>query len=256
GEIVGCTTSPSTQRSLNSSPDWMCAASRVTTWPTRTTRLGALEILTRPRVHFDLVAALDEERNVHAQPRLDGRGLRRAGGGVAFQPEVRVGDLEHHRGREIHPDRRPFVLVEHRGHPVGEVVDRIAELILVQRDLVVARGVHEVEMRPVLVHVLHVPVIQARPLETIPGLERALDEIALANVAQLDPNLRAARPELDVLEFDDLVERAVELDGHAALDLTGGYQLLSFGGWGAEPPTFASSQRRACSYPTTPRPMN
>src|SRR5438093_480251 len=27
----------------------MCAASRVTTWPTRTTRLGALEILTRPR---------------------------------------------------------------------------------------------------------------------------------------------------------------------------------------------------------------
>src|SRR5207247_19707 len=156
----------------------MCAASRVTTWPTRTTRLGALEILTRPRVHFDLVAALDEERNVHAQPRLDGRGLRRAGGGVAFQPEVRVGDLEHHRGREIHPDRRPFVLVEHRGHPVGWV------------------------------------------------------------------------------EFVGLVGGAVDLDGHAGLDLPGGYHLLSFGGWGAEPPTFASSQRRACSYPTTPRPMN
>src|SRR5207249_10937536 len=100
----------------------MCAASRVTTWPTRTTRLGALEILTRPRVHFDLVAALDEERNVHAQPRLDGRGLRRAGGGVAFQPEVRVGAPEHPRGRAITPDRRPFVLVEPGSLPRGLTV--------------------------------------------------------------------------------------------------------------------------------------
>src|SRR2546428_6396447 len=91
GETRACTTSPSTQRSLKSSPDWMCAASRVTTWPTRTTRLSdrggseggeapfarsegggasfdlsrTLEILTGPRVDPDLVAPLDEERHRH-----------------------------------------------------------------------------------------------------------------------------------------------------------------------------------------------
>ena len=92
-------------------------------------------------------------------------------------------------------------------------------------------------------------MVQARALEAVAGLERLLDEVALADVAELHAHLRAPAPELDVLELDDLVERAVELDGHAPLDLAGRYHPFSFGGRGAEPPDAVSSmsQRRASS---------
>src|SRR5712692_5507536 len=91
-EVRACTTSPSIHRSLNSSPDWMCSASRIASWPTRRMSLGALEILTRPRIDLDLVAGVHEERHVHPQPRLERCRLRRAGGRVALEPEVGRGD--------------------------------------------------------------------------------------------------------------------------------------------------------------------
>src|SRR2546428_3644456 len=280
GDTRACTTSPSTQRSLNSSPDWICAARRVTTCPTRSTRPGnrgssegggapfasrTLEILAGPRIDPDLVATLDEQRHAHAQSSLQSRRLRRAGCRVALETKVSLGDRENHRGRQLHADRIALVLTEQGGHPVGEVAHRVAELSLVERDLVVRRGVHEVVVRAVLVEVLHVAVVEPRPLEAVAGLKGLLNQVAPANVAQLHAHLGTAAPELDVLEFDHLVEIAVELDRHAALDLAGRDHVSlrgprpgapsRIGGRGSEPPGLAISQRRATSYPATPLPM-
>src|SRR5437764_11978984 len=108
----------------------MCAAKRVTTWPTRRMRLGALEVLTGPRVDLDLVATLDEERHVDANSRLEGRGLRCAGRGIALEPEIGVGDREDHGRGHLDADRRPFVLAQNHSHTVGEVVSGVAELIV------------------------------------------------------------------------------------------------------------------------------
>src|SRR5439155_8898744 len=112
-------------------------------------------------------------------------------------------------------------------------------------ELVVGRRVHEVVMRAVAIHELDVAVIQARTLKAIARLERLLYKVAFADVAQLHAHLRAATAELDVLELDDLVQHAVDLDGHPALDLPG-----------ADHAFFVSSmsQRRATSYPATPFP--
>src|SRR5438874_11092749 len=224
----------------------MRSASCIASWPTRKTRLGALEILTGPRVDLDLVAPFDEQRDVDAQSGLDRGRLRRAGRGVTLEPEIGLGDREGDRSRKVDSDRRALVLAQDHGHPVGEVVDRVAEQVLVERELIVGRGIHEVIVRPVAIHVLDVAVIQARSLEPVAGLEGLLHEIALTHVAQLHAHLRAAAPELDVLELDDLVEHAVELDGHAALDLTGADHALFVS---------SMSQRRACSYPATPLPI-
>src|SRR2546425_2007929 len=225
----------------------MCAASRVTSWPTRRIRLGALEIVTRPRIDLDLVAALDEERHVHAQPRLHRRRLRGSGRGIAFEAEVRVGDREDDRSGHLDTDRRALVLAQDHDHTVGEVVRGIAELVVVERYLVVGGCVHEVVVRAVLVLELHVAVIETRPLVAVVGLERLLHQVALANVAQLHAHLRAATPELDVLELDDLVEDAIDLDGHPALDLPGTDHAFFVS---------SMSQPRASSYPATPFPMN
>src|SRR3989442_2059041 len=253
---VACATSPSTQRSLNASVGWTCEASWTATCPTRRARVGAggrsppasgaLDVLTAPRVDLDLVAPLDEQRHVHAQAGLERRRLRRAGRGVSLEPEVGVLHGEDDRRGQVDADGITLVLVEHHGHPVAEIAHGVGELIGFEGELVVRRRVHEVVLRPVVVHVLDVPVVQARALEAVAGLERLLDEVALTDVAQLHTHLRAAAPELDVLELDDLVERAVELDGHAPLDLAGRYHPFSFG---AEPSDAVSSmsQRRASS---------
>src|SRR5919204_4609314 len=144
GELRACTTSPSIQRSLNSSPDWMCAARRVTTWPTRRIRLGALDVLTGPRVDLDLVPAPDEKRHVDAEAGLHRRWLRRARRGVALEPEVGIGDRHHDRGGHLDADRRALVLAQDHGHAVGQVIGRVAEEVLVERELIVGGRVHEV----------------------------------------------------------------------------------------------------------------
>src|SRR5438309_10099142 len=115
----------------------MCSASRIASWPTRRTSLGALEILTRPRVDLYLVARLHEQRHVHLEPRLERRGLRRAGRGVALEAEVRRGD-GHHDGRwHVDTGRVALVLVERDLHAVSEVIHGVAELISIESELVV-----------------------------------------------------------------------------------------------------------------------
>src|SRR5437870_12868316 len=235
----------------------MCAASRVTTCPTRNIRpgdggrspplSGALEILTGPRVDLDLVATFDEERHVHPKTGLHRRGLGCAGCGVALEAEVGAGYFEDDRRRKLDGDGRTLVLRQQHGHPIGEVVDGVSEHLFVECELVVGRRVHEVVMRAVAIHELDVAVIQARTLKAIARLERLLYKVAFADVAQLHAHLRAATAELDVLELDDLVQHAVELDGHPALDLPGAYHVFFVS---------SMSQRRASSYPATPLPMN
>src|SRR5207249_10370330 len=126
-----CETSPSTHRSLNSSPDWMCSASRIASWPTRRTSLGALEILTRPRVDLDPVARLHEQRHVDLEARLERRGLRRAGRRVALEAEVRRGDGHPDGCGHVDPGRVARVLVERDLHAVGGVIYGVAGLIRV-----------------------------------------------------------------------------------------------------------------------------
>src|SRR6266550_3231251 len=225
----------------------MCAASRVTICPTRRIRLGALEVVTGSCVDLDLVATLDEEGHVHAQPRLDRGRLRRTRRRVAFEAEIGVGDREDDRSGHLDTDRRALVLAQDHDHSVSEVVRGIAELLVIERYLVVRGRIHEVIVRAVFVLELHVAMIEARPLVAIVGLERLLDEVALADVAQLHAHLRAATSELDVLELDDLVEDAIDLDGHPALDLPGTDHVFFVS---------SMSQRRASSYPATPLPMN
>src|SRR5438477_10162287 len=104
----------------------MRSASCIASWPTRKTRLGALEILTGPRVDLDLVAPFDEQRNVDAQSGLDRGRLRRAGRGVALEPEVGLGDRERDRSRKVDDDRRALVIDQVIGHHVGEGVYRSA----------------------------------------------------------------------------------------------------------------------------------
>ena len=53
------------------------------------------------------------------------------------------------------------------------------------------------------------------------GAERLVDDLARLERLELRAHERAALARLDVLELDDAVDRAVDLDVHAVLELVG-----------------------------------
>ena len=109
---------------------------------------------------------------------------------------------------------------------LGEVVDGVADDVERERLLLVGVGVHEVEQVAVAVEVLHRLMLGADAAELGSGLEGALDRVAAANVAQLEPGLGRAAADLDVFPVDDLVLVAVEFDHESALEVAGGDHLL------------------------------
>jgi hypothetical protein len=73
-------------------------------------------------------------------------------------------------------------------------------------------GVHEVRVGPVGVEELHLARLGAHRTELLAGAERAVDHVAVGRAAQLRAHERAALAGLDVLELEDLEDRALDLD--------------------------------------------
>ena len=68
---------------------------------------------------------------------------------------------------------------------------------------------------------LHLARLGAHGAELLAGAERAVDHRAVGGAAQLRAHERAALAGLDVLELDDLVDDAVDVDVVAVLELVG-----------------------------------
>ena len=73
----------------------------------------------------------------------------------------------------------------------------------------------------VLVQELHPPHLGADRAELLAGPEGPVDHVAVAGAAQLGAHERAALAGLDVLELDDLEDRAVDVDVVAVAKLVG-----------------------------------
>src|ERR1700730_8529316 len=124
------------------------------------------------------------------------------------------------RQLDVHGD----ALVE-RHHDVlllEQVVRRVADGRLGNVRLVVVAGVHEHEVVALAVEVLHLAPVHAGLLDAHPGVEGPVDDLARHHVLQLGAHERAALAWLDVLEVHDIPELAVEVEGHAVLEIIGG----------------------------------
>ena len=77
------------------------------------------------------------------------------------------------------------------------------------------------KFRSVLVEVLHPPGLGADRPELLTRPKRPVDDIAVAGPAQLGAHKRAALARLDVLEFEDLVDRALDVDVSPVAELVG-----------------------------------
>ena len=76
--------------------------------------------------------------------------------------------------------------------------------------------------RAVGVEELHLARLGADVAELLAGPEGPVDHVPVGGAAQLRAHERPALAGLDVLELDDLVDRPVDLDVVAVLELVGG----------------------------------
>src|SRR5690606_6309028 len=164
---------------------------------------GAAEVLAGAGVDLDLLAGGDEQRHLDLRAGLHGGGLVAAGGAVALQAGLGLGDLQHDGGGKLDVQRR--VVVEgDRGVLLGkQVVGRVADDGVGDVGLVVGLGVHEDEVVALAVEVLHLPLVDAGHLDLGAGVEGLVDRLAGQDVLQLGSDERAALAGLDVLELQD-----------------------------------------------------
>src|SRR3954454_18396984 len=99
-----------------------------------------------PRVDLDLLPGGDEQRHVDGRAGLHRGRLGAAGGPVALQAGLGVGDLEEHAGRELDVERYALVRGD-GGLGLGQQVARpLADRTAGHGDLVVRVQVHEDEV--------------------------------------------------------------------------------------------------------------
>ena len=99
-----------------------------------------------------------------------------------------------------------------------QVVHRVPEHLGVDVQLLVVARVHEMERAAVLVEVLHLPLVEHRPLDVVLRAELVVAEARRPDVAQLrldEPALVAGR---EMLQVEDAAEVRAHLDQHSAFE--------------------------------------
>ena len=163
--------------------------------------------------------------------------------------------LQLDRRRDLDADDLALVLGDLGDGLLDEVVGGVAERDRRDRQLVVGRGVHEHVVVAVAVQELHVLALDDGLLDADAGVERAVEDVARADVAQLGAHERTALARLDVLELDDLEQAVVELERDPGLQVVGGdgRHGASLDRWVSRRPPSAVTATRS-SMRTPPKP--
>src|SRR5450759_3108748 len=180
-------------------------------------RSDFLEILAGFRADAKDVADAHKRRDLYDQARLERRRLHLRARRRAVDPRHRVDDLQIHRHRQLDADR--LLAVElHEDRRFGDDVIRVVPQDLdVDVQLLVRPRVHEMERVAVTVEILHLPLVEDRPLDVLFGAELVVPLLAGADV----PHLGLDEPPLiargEMLQVEDPEQLILELDQHASL---------------------------------------
>src|SRR5262245_13304580 len=180
------------------------------------------QVLAAPRIHLDHVTLVEEERNLDHGAGLERRRLRAASGCVAADAGIRLGDLQLDEVRQLDGDG---VAVDEEDLDLGVLLEEVAclaDVLRRERDLGIGVEVHEV-VGVVLVGVLHAFLVEIDQLDLLTRAEGVVDDAPEFHVLQLGPHEGAPLAGLDVLEVDDAVRLAVELDLQPLLEFCGRY---------------------------------
>jgi len=143
-----------------------------------------------------------------------------AGGGVTTKAGGRLGDFEVDRGRKLDPERVPLVHQHGDRGVLLQVLHGVAQLVIVEGQLIVAGQVHKEMAVTVAVKVLHGDLLDPRSREAILVAELLVDDGAGANVSELGPEKGVTSRVLTLLELEHDPQPVLPLDRHAVSEIT------------------------------------
>ena len=170
----------------------------------------------------DHIALVDEQGHTDLRAGLQRGGLERVGGRVALEARVRLGDLQDHKVRSLDAEHLALIAQHLADLVLLHEFEGIAQLALIEGDLLERFIVHEVVQVAVVVAVRHVAAIHKGFLELGGGVEGRFGHSTGHHVAHLGADESGALTGLDVLELHDLHNLAVHLEGLAVSEITGG----------------------------------
>ena len=176
--------------------------------------LRALQIFSVTGVDFDFVARVHEQRHLDGGAGFrDGR-LVGTGCGVSLEARFRLRDFEDHECWRLDTDAH--VLEEHdlADRVLLAELQRVADARGIQRNLLVGLFIHEVKEISVLIQVLHVATADLRAFKLVGGVEGTLHRGSRDDIADFGADERGTLARLDMLEFNDLEDRPIHLEGH------------------------------------------
>ncbi len=203
----------------------MSASKRMSSARRRAFLRAAIRQFTRPRYDPSRVSTLTRvPDSMNSGTGDGGPGLQRcrlgpAGGAIALQPGLGVGDLQLHRCRQLHVQRLPVMRGDDDFLALQQVVRGPTHGLIGNRQLVVGGGVHEDPVRAVAVQVLHGPLVDVGGVDLDPGVEGLVHDLAGQHVLQLRAHESAALAGLDVLELHHCPELAVEVEDESVLQI-------------------------------------
>src|ERR1700722_8641222 len=173
------------------------------------------------RIHFDLLAFVDERWNLHHQPGLGLRGLGHAGSGGTLQSRLSLNHREDDGLRQLDPDRFAVEKLDLDFKIRNEIFDRVAQDLSRQVSLLVVRDVHKIVAISVGVEELHLHLVHVDLLDGIGRTETVLEHGASAQVAQFGLDKGAQVAGCAVFHAENGVQIIVVLDDHARTELGG-----------------------------------
>jgi hypothetical protein len=189
--------------------------------PARKALLDALDVARFGSVHANLVAFVDERRNVHHQTGFECGGLHHGAGGGFLQRGLGLHNLQVHGVRQADADGLFVVEFDFHDGVGDQVVDRFAQLFRVHLHLLVRFRIHEVEIVALFVEVLEFDFVEDGAVDEFFGAEAVVDDGAGAEIfhARLHGTALVARGAM--LGAVDGVEIAFVLNDHAGAKLGG-----------------------------------
>src|ERR1700688_3222051 len=183
--------------------------------------LGPFDVAAVGGHHHDLGAGRDEGRHHGAHAVREHRGLIGGGRGLALDRGLGFDHFEHSFGRQLDRHRNTVVHGDAHLHLGLQIGGLIADDVGLERDLVVALHIHEVEAFAVLIHELVLAVLDKGALDLVGGLEAHRHLHAVRNAADIHLGHRRALAWVDIFGGDDDPEFAVDFDDIAFTQRTG-----------------------------------
>src|SRR5699024_8704652 len=180
------------------------------------------QVLAGAGVDLNDIAGLNEQRHLDLSTGLQGGWLGTTGGTVALQARIGVLDLEVNVGWQLSEQRLAVV----EGHVDAGVFQQelraIAHELWLQFDLSVGLVIHEDVGGAIVAQVGHVAAVDGVLLDLHTCVEGLVHGLAGDDVLELRAHKRRALTWLDVLELYDLLQLAVEHQGHTVFEICSG----------------------------------